>query len=193
MTGSGPYSPTTPIRTRGSARSSRQENALVQTILTTQGEGLLEATGLDGVARLTAFTRLPDLPQTTPVYVSVGIPTDLAYAEVNRIWRRNLAWLGLMTFMMAILAWFGGYLLIRRRVQRLVQATRQLAAGDLDVRADIVGARDELSELGDAFDQMAVTLQQQAAEHVRLRASSAGERTTLPARGRKCAGYYLQR
>ena len=151
------------------------ENALVQTILTTQGEGLRAATGLDGIPRLTAFTRLSALPETTPVYVSVGIPTAQAYAEVNRIWRRNMVWLGLMTCLMAILAWLGGYLLIRRRVQRLAQATRQFAAGDLDVRADIVGARDEMSELGHAFNQMAATLQQQAGERVQaeqaLRAS----------------------
>ena len=145
-------------------RSIPQESKLLQTILATQGEGMLEAPGLDGVSRLSAFTRLPAIPKTTPVYVSVGIPETAAYAEANRVWRRNLAWLGITTLLMAILAWLGGDLLVRRRVLALVQATRQLAAGDLGVRTGVMVPTDELGELGQTFDRMAESLQRQAAE-----------------------------
>jgi PAS domain S-box-containing protein len=53
--------------------------------------------------------------------------------------------------------------ILTARVNRLVTASEKLAAGHLDVRADIRGG-DELAQLGKAFDHMAAQLQRRDAQ-----------------------------
>ena len=49
--------------------------------------------------RLYAFALLGQARQPGYAYISIGIPRDVAFAEVNRMLRRNLAGLGLMTML----------------------------------------------------------------------------------------------
>ena len=53
-----------------------------------------ELIGVDGVKRLYAFTILSGKPQAGRIYVVVGIPQEIAFAQVNRTLHRNLGWLG---------------------------------------------------------------------------------------------------
>jgi PAS domain S-box-containing protein len=150
-------------------RTIAPETPLLQAILATQGEGTLEGPGLDGSPRLSAFMRLPALAHSVPVFVSVEVSTEVAYAQANQIWWRNLTWWAITTIVMAGLAWLGGEILMRRHVMALLEATRRLAAGDLSVRVGGITTqrRDELGELGYTFNEMAVSLQWQAAERAR--------------------------
>jgi PAS domain S-box-containing protein len=149
-------------------RTIQPDTPLLKTIMATSGEGILEAPGIDAITRLYAFTKLPAFIETAPVYVSVGIPMEMAYAEIDQVQKRNLLWLGLMTLGMAILAFVSSELLITGRVRALLYATQQLATGDLSVRLGIDRARDELGQLGRTFDQMAASLQQQAVEQAQV-------------------------
>ena len=67
-----------------------------------------ELIGVDGVKRLYAFTILSGKPQAGRIYVVVGIPQEIAFAQVNRTLHRNLGWLGVACLLALATAWFIG-------------------------------------------------------------------------------------
>ena len=77
----------------------------IQTILS-RGEGVAQLAGLDEVSRLYAFTPLRS-PLETGLYLSVGVPYEVAYAGADQALRRNLIWLGLVGLLALLAAWFG--------------------------------------------------------------------------------------
>lgn len=138
---------------------SARETSLFQTLVTYQ-EGIAEAPGLvDSTMRVYAFSRLTSASQNADIYVTVGIPEKVIFAEVDRLMARNLSLLGLVTGLALAAAWLGADLLILRPVKTLIKATRQLAAGDLSTRTGLQ-KRGELSQLAFAFNQMAEALEE---------------------------------
>jgi len=133
------------------------EAPIVESILT-QRQGTAEAGGLDGTQRLYAFVPLGSLPENEG-YVVIGIPTQVAYAEVNRILAYELIGLGLVTILAFAATWLVSEASIMRRVRTMLHATRRLADGDLSARTGITQPRGELSQLAYAFDRMAESLQ----------------------------------
>lgn len=127
-------------------------------------EGTLTATGADGIPRLFAFTGLGHKRELGGIYVVVGIPSRIAYADVNRAVLRNLVGLGLAVVLALLAAWFGGDAFILRRVRSLLGATRRLAGGDLNARTGLDYGMGELGELAQGFDEMAAALQTRAAQ-----------------------------
>jgi PAS domain S-box-containing protein len=67
-----------------------------------------ELIGVDGVKRLYAFTVLSGKPQAGRIYVVVGIPQEIAFAQVNRTLHWNLGWLGVACLLALATAWFIG-------------------------------------------------------------------------------------
>lgn len=137
------------------------DSPVVQAVRAHQEEGTGETVGLDGVRRLYAFTPLFNNLDQNEVYVSVGIPSEVALAEVDRLSQLNLSALVLSALLALVAAWLGSDLFILRQVKKLVNATRQLAAGDWSARSGIADSPDEMGELGRAFDEMTGTLQTQ--------------------------------
>jgi PAS domain S-box-containing protein len=131
------------------------------------GEGKVEVAGLDGVTRLYAFTPLRSSVDTG-LYLAIGIPKQVAFAEADRIWTRNLSVLGLVSLLALTAAWIGSDLFVLRQVNTLISATRRLR-GDLSARAGLVHTAGELGQLARAFDDMAITLEQQEADRQRVR------------------------
>ncbi|MBI5968531.1 MAG: PAS domain S-box protein [Deltaproteobacteria bacterium] len=129
-----------------------------------QGEGMTEATGMDGVQRLYAFTAFGGPVHAGRIYVKIGIPASVAFAQVNRLLSRNLILLAFISLMALAIAWIGGDLLVRRRMSKLVSAAKGLGAGDLSVRTGVTYGEGELSQLARAFDEMAASLQQRESE-----------------------------
>jgi len=153
---------------------SMSDAPIVKTILTRQGEGTVETTGIDGVLRLYAFTPLSSRAEVG-AYVSVGIPSKVAFAEADRNMVRNLAWLGLVAMLTFLAAWFGGNLFILRPVNRLSNTTKRLADGDLTVRVGPPYDKGEIGRVAQAFDQMAESLERRESE--RRRAEDALQRS----------------
>ncbi len=90
------------------------EVPVVKAMVTQQREGTAEAPDQDGVPRLYAFARLPSTSGGGDVYVSIDIPTAIAFADVNRRMARNVAWLGMMTAVGLVIAWsFAGLFILR--------------------------------------------------------------------------------
>ena len=90
-----------------------------------------ELTGVDGVERLYAFTSLSGEPQAGRIHVVVGIPKEIAFAQVNRTLQQNLVWLGVACFLALATAWFVGNRYVVEYVRehaRAEEARLQLAS-----------------------------------------------------------------
>jgi signal transduction histidine kinase/HAMP domain-containing protein len=116
---------------------------------------MVEAPDVNGISRLYAFTSWNGGPG---MYVWIGIPVSVLYAESNRILVLSLIGLGIVAGLAIAAAWVFGDLLILRRVRALIHGTERLKAGDLASRVQVVG-RGELSILASSFNEMGDRLQ----------------------------------
>jgi len=142
---------------------SMPEASTIQSLLN-RGERNTEITLPDGSARFYTFSRLPF--KGSKAFVSIEVPKKLAFAPIVKIFWGSLLILGLVTALALTGAWLLGDVLILRRIQSLLEATRRLASGDLSARSGIQHGRGEISELAEAFDQMAEAIKERE-EHTR--------------------------
>ncbi len=141
------------------------EAPLIKAMLT-QEDGTAQLPGVDDVQRLYAFSRVHDASDVG-LYVSVGIPTEVAFAAAHQRLVRNLFILGAITLLIIAAVWIGSNALVLRPVIALVQATERLRAGDLSARTDLPHGDTELERLAAAFDEMAWALSRRETEHQR--------------------------
>jgi len=147
------------------AGKTMQEAPIVRTILS-QGKGMAEGVGIDGVPSLYAFAPFGSTAAAGNIYVSIAIPKSVAYAEVNRILIRNLV---LLTIGLIVLGaiWFGADLLVFQRLNHLVQVSKRLGAGHLSARTGIAHGKGELNQLASTFDEMATSLERRESEMIK--------------------------
>jgi PAS domain S-box-containing protein len=132
---------------------------LVQAIRERRGEGTAETTGLDGIPRLFAFTRVATEVADSTMYVAVGIPKAKVTREVTRQLTRSLLLVSLMAALAIGVAWVGAHWLVLTPVRRLLATTQRLARGDLSARTGLVGVVGDLAALARAYDDMALALE----------------------------------
>ena len=130
--------------------------------LFSQRKGALVARDEDGIERIYATT--PMESSRGSVTVIMGVPSEVAYAEANRITTRNLILLSSATLLAAVAAFLLAEILIMRQTRALLLTTQQLEAGDLSARTTIPASAGELGQLAHSFDQMAGALEQRAYE-----------------------------
>ena len=144
--------------------------------------GTAEARGVDGKDRLYGFTKLGQVGGE--IYVSVGIPAEVAFAEMRRMMITQFSLLGLIALLAFSGAWWLGKRYIENPIKRLLMATRRLAESDLSVRTDLVKHGGEIGELATGFDQMADSLKEREAtrkraeEEIRLLNANLEQRVT---------------
>lgn len=131
---------------------------IAEAAATGHGQGTIEMIGLDGTSRLYAIITLQYTEQW--LYLNVGIPSDIAYGVVDRMWQRNLAWIGIIIAFEAVVAGVVGNLFVLRPLKTLMSATQQLARGDRSTRIDTSRRLGELRRLAHHFNMMASELQQ---------------------------------
>jgi signal transduction histidine kinase len=141
--------------------------------------GVLTADDENGRTWIYAFARLESSFQQGRVYVVLEIPRSVALATSNRIFVRNLILLIISAFMAVLAIWWVADIFILRRVDAMVHASRQLAAGDFQVRIGQIGNHDELSHLAEVFDEMAQTLQLRIEREEQAKASLKQSREQL--------------
>ncbi len=141
-------------------------NAPILEAVLSQREGTARAVGMDGILRLYAFAPLRG-GRDTGAYVSIGIPIAVALAEANHALSRNLVGLGLVAALAFGATWLAAGRFILRPVHALVGATKQFAAGDFTARTRLPYGRGEVSQLAQAFDEMAAALERHLAERQR--------------------------
>jgi signal transduction histidine kinase/HAMP domain-containing protein len=136
---------------------------LVRAVLERE-QGVMEATGLDGQAGICAYAPVPSRVHANRIYVIVGVPDRVAFADARRVFRRNLMGLGLVTTLGLVGGWLLSGAFVVRRVRALVDAARDLSRGNLTARTGLPHDRSELGHLARAFDRMAGAIEQREAE-----------------------------
>lgn len=127
-------------------------------------EGNIESLGVDRVARLFTYRQLDHRIAGNVYYAGIDIPARAAFSESERILRQNLLALSGLAALTVIAAWFGADLFVLRRVRDLMNATRELASGNLKARTGLPYGESELGHLSRTFDDLAQALEQRAAD-----------------------------
>ncbi|MBU2603377.1 MAG: PAS domain S-box protein [Actinobacteria bacterium] len=121
------------------------------------GRGSAEILGPDGVTRLYSYAPVPG-PQRA-VFVSVGIPRNVAYATVSKVVFQFSLGMAIVVLFVTLAAWLGAGALVLRPIRRLVTAAEGLGSGDLSIRVGAEGGSGEIGRLARVFDSMAETLE----------------------------------
>lgn len=154
-------------------------------------EGTAESIDAEGIHRLYAFTPLHHASSDS-VFVSVGIPRDVAYADLDARFKRDLLSLFLIVAVVIAVAWIGSNSFVLQPLRILARASERLGNGDLSARTELQQTHDEFGQLARSFDHMAVSLQRRRDEadmhdkelqrtNRALRTLSAGNRTLVRA------------
>ncbi len=118
--------------------------------------------GEDGIERLHSFAPVgPD--ELSEYTVTIGIPTAEITAGARQAQLISLLGLAATTFLAMLAAWLAGDILIVRRVRKLMDTARGIAAGELHARSGIEYGNEEIGRLARALDEMAEALQKKEA------------------------------
>ena len=143
---------------------SAMDAPIFRAIQSDHGDGATEAAGVDGVRRLYGFTKLRGLAQDRELYVTAGIPEEIAFAKVRERLYRDVTLASIVIALSLLVVWFGAGQFITHPVNHLLTATKRLAAGDLDARTGLAPGAGELNQLARSFDQMAESLEEHITE-----------------------------
>jgi PAS domain S-box-containing protein len=141
-----------------------RQHPLIAEILTNQDGTTVKQVGLDGQGRLHAYVPLAKAMKGGHVFFCVGIPLDAALARSNKILTRNLLLIATVGLIALFMARSGANVLLLEPMDKILQASRQLAAGNLNVRVDTTGNVGEWTKLATAFNEMAEALNKRASE-----------------------------
>jgi diguanylate cyclase (GGDEF)-like protein len=126
--------------------------------------GVLETTDAGGAPRVYAFQRVGENPDSTPALrVVVSVHQGVAYAEARATFIKTVGSLVAVTTLLLLGGWYGAEIMVLRNLRKLLDMARRVQAGDLTARTGLPGGREEISRLGEAFDQMAQSLQEREA------------------------------
>lgn len=151
----------------------------VRNAILSSSEGTLEAKGRDNVERLFAFDDLTrNSDNSIALQVIVSAPRNIIYADAHANLIRTVAEIILISLLLIAGAWYGAEWLVLRKIRTLLQVSGRIQRGDFSARTGMLNSRDELSQIGYAFDEMAQALQDrntrldQALQELREQAST---------------------
>ena len=150
-------------------------------------QGMQSVIGMDGIRRLAVFSSLSGAGESGALHLILSTPRSEVYAAADRVLRRNLFWLGLVSVAVLAAAWFGSQIFIVRPIHSLLQAAKRISGGDLKARTDFVDGSGELGELARSFNAMAGSLQARE-EEARRAEAKIRENERLAAMGATVAG-----
>ncbi len=137
----------------------------------THESGTLMSSDENNISRIYAFASLTSSFGGRRVSAVLGIPEAYALRASKYNFTRNVTLLISSAVMAVLLIWWAGNVYILKRVQRIVRASRELAAGNLGTRVGGTGIHDELDHLASVFDEMAASLQQRITHEEQVMAS----------------------
>ncbi|RQH06910.1 bifunctional diguanylate cyclase/phosphodiesterase [Paraburkholderia dinghuensis] len=126
-------------------------------LLALNGDGTAEASARethDGIPKIYTFVPFAKTNNDT-IYLWQGFPKEIATAKANNQFQSALELVGVLVLASFFLAWFGGYHLLVRPIEAVVQAARRIAGGDLNARTGLSHSSHEIGQLAGAFDTMA--------------------------------------
>lgn len=135
--------------------------ALIQQIISRQN-GVMDTTGLDGTERTAAFALLFSGSGSGNGKVIIAIGTDKAVLTqtAEGEFSQSLLFLGLVAVLVLVLLLVSLSEHVLAPVRRILDATDRLRRGEFPARVDGLLPRNEIGELGKAFDEMAVAVEQ---------------------------------
>lgn len=147
---------------------------------TTVGSSRAVAEGdwLDGRDRLFGFWPVGVAAQKPWVMTQVGLLKEVALADAEWYFKRNLLALALVALLALLIAWYVGDILLVRQLKSLAKTTAKIGAGDFSARTGLSRRNNELDRFARSLDSMAELLQQRdlAAKAATLRSQSQIER-----------------
>lgn len=127
--------------------------------------GVLEKSGRDGQARISAFRQLRLCENSPPyMYILVEIPKGRVVRHANMQMFGNLLILWIMALIAACLAWAFGDFVLAKPINRLVAATQKIGRGEMSTRTGLPHTSDELGQLAKSFDDRVSLLEQKNIE-----------------------------
>lgn len=133
-----------------------------------QKESTFVVKGTDNVKRLFAVENLSLNDEQPYIYISVGVPEKIAFAEFRKIFTLNMSiWL-IGVLIVIITAYLFSKKFIIEPIDHLVDTTHRIADGRLDVRTGIKKSNTELGMLAFAIDDMTEKLLQRDQEQKRV-------------------------
>jgi diguanylate cyclase (GGDEF)-like protein len=136
-----------------------QSPQVLETVLSGRS-GIFQMKATDGSERLWAYETVADNPDgVIPLRVLVSIPMNVVFAKADQVFIRNLISSALAAALLLIAAWYGTEFFVLRKIRALLDAASRVRAGDLSARTGLRYEGEELSQIGAAFDEMALTLQ----------------------------------
>jgi PAS domain S-box-containing protein len=127
-----------------------------------QPAGTTQIAGTDGIERLYGLATAAS--PVAGLHVAVGIPTAVAYQEVNTTLMRSWIGLGLLTIIILATTRLAADAFVLHPLANLLTVTRQFGAGQLDSRSQGPYRAGEIDELAVSFDKMAAAIQQREAQ-----------------------------
>ena len=135
---------------------------LVQMILAKQS-GTDVLVGLDGIERFYSYTPI-QIDPTANMYAAVGVSTNEAFAEINRIMMRDLIGLATITLITLALEWWFSNITLLQPIQKISTTAQLLGNGTLTARTELKSGAHELVVLAQSLDQMSDMLQKREIE-----------------------------
>jgi diguanylate cyclase (GGDEF)-like protein len=130
-----------------------RESELFQTLIgNTTNRQTMEVRGLDNTPRWYAFDQI-GLGESN-ILLSVGLPTEELFAEVDAIFWRTLSVLAVVSLLVILAAWFIAELAVRRPVSKLASLVEQVSSGQRGIRIGQMVGASELKTLAHNFDLM---------------------------------------
>jgi diguanylate cyclase (GGDEF)-like protein len=125
-----------------------------------QKNGVFTETDLAGETRIYAFDSAGINPDGKPViHVVISTPAKDIYADADRVLRNTAIAIAAVTVLLFLLVWYGTEMFVTRRFRVLLEMTERVRSGDFSARTGFGEGREELTQLGAAFDEMARELQ----------------------------------
>ncbi len=141
-----------------------QTPEIARTVLSGRS-GTFQMKAADGSERLWVYETIADNPDgVVPLRVVVSMTLKVVFAEANQAFVRGLIGVVAATVLLLIAAWYGAEIFVLRKTRALLAAASRVRAGDLTARTGLRHDGEELSQVGEAFDEMTRELQQRDAE-----------------------------
>src|SRR5262245_22821852 len=142
----------------GFVGNSFQDAEIVKSVRA-KGEGVTEATDIDGIRRLYGFSSIGGTSREGEIFLHIGIPKDVALADADWFLKRNLSALLLVGVLALLVAWHLGDALLVRQLKSLAKTTARIGAGDFSARTGLARRKNEIDRFAASLDTMAELLE----------------------------------